>query len=135
MTPVIYYICFEQGGLDKSFSVLYKTRYLGVHAHACSPKASVSYINRSHIVLNISFGITTLGLYLLHNNPLGILGVYRNFITQATDLCNRSNASLTRSGVQGMATHSSPGSSPSATSINDKLCYNTKLMPSREMVH
>lgn len=46
------------------------------------PKASVCYINRHHIVFNINFGITTLGLYLLHNNLLDIFGVYRNFITQ-----------------------------------------------------
>lgn len=66
---------------------LQDTTLVCVHARACSPlKASVSYINRSHIVVNISFGITTLGLYLLHNNPLGILGVYRNFITQADRL-------------------------------------------------
>lgn len=58
-----------------------------VQAHACSPpKASVSGINRHHIVVNINFGITTLGLYLLHNDPLGISGVYRNFITQADGL-------------------------------------------------
>lgn len=63
------------GGSIKIKHPLFSTRHdsrVCVFARALSPpKASVSYINRGHIVVNINFGITTLGLYLLHNNPLG----------------------------------------------------------------
>lgn len=87
MTQVIYYLCFEQGGIKINFPCSPQDKILVcVHAHACSsPKASVGYIKRGCIVGCIVVLTSILGsqhwTFICYTTTRWrILRVYRNFI-------------------------------------------------------